>query len=91
MKFQVLDILPNIENPVTGRPYQPRKPQRHGRRTTPARSEPVHARAHRARAPADPQDRNRHEDQKQAPARTVTRHKPDSLRLILLTRENTLV
>jgi hypothetical protein len=35
----------------------------------------------RAIAPLDPQDRNGHEDQKQAPAQTVTRReKPDSLR-----------
>jgi hypothetical protein len=42
-------------------------------RNTPARSEPVRTQAHRARIPLDLQDRTRHEEQKQAPAQTVTK------------------
>lgn len=51
--------------------------------SNPARSEPAHARAHRAATPASHQKANGHEDQKQVPARTgTTPGQPDSLKLI---------
>ena len=58
--------------PAPARPART-TPERHGRRTTPARSEPARTRAHRAARPAAAQDQNGHDDQKQAPAQSVTR------------------
>ena len=53
-----------------------------GRRTSPVRSDPVPARHTREAAIVGPQKLNGHDDQKQAPARTVTKPgEPGSLRL----------
>ena len=72
---QALATLPRQQRAVLVLRYfedLPEPPQRHGRRTTPAQSEPVHARARREpRAPHTP-ERNGYENQKRKQAQSVT-------------------